>query len=169
VARDLVEDVDAESLAQCPDRKGMDTLLGPAAGTEDLGVALGAVPQERFGDRRSRAVAGTREQHPRPPRSSAGDRRRWPLPQGERRMQRRPGGDQRVRTAVEVQVVVGVTAIEAAAPGRDQPTTAQLPQVVGHQVLRPADQRGQLTHPKVAGGQLRQQVPSHRMAGQPHE
>ena len=49
VAWNLVGDVDPESLAQYATRMGMDALLGPAAGTDDLDVALGAVPQKRFG------------------------------------------------------------------------------------------------------------------------
>ena len=56
--------------------------------------------------------------------------------EAQRRVQRRPAGGQRVRAALQVQVVVAVAAVEAAAVGGDQPAAAQQPQVVGDQVLR---------------------------------
>ena len=67
-------------------------------------------------------------------------------------VQRGAGLGQSLRAAVQVQVVVAVAAVEAAAPGSDQPAITQQPQVVGHQVLRLADQCHQLADPVVAVG-----------------
>src|SRR6266540_2196696 len=79
------------------------------------------------------------------------------------------GAGQRVGAAVQVQVVVAVAAVEAAAGGGDQATVAQQPQVVGDQVLRMADQCDQLTDPQVAAGEFGQQPPAQRVSGEAYE
>ena len=87
----------------------------------------------------------------------------------QRRMQGGAGMGQRVCAALEVQVVVAVAAVEAAATGGDQPTVTQQPQVVGDQVLRLTDPRHQFTDPVVAVGELGQQPPPQRVGGQAQE
>ena len=94
---------------------------------------------------------------------------RWGRIEAERRVQGGTGGGQRVGAALQVQVVVAVAGVEAAAAGGDQPAAAQQPQMVGDQVLRLADQIDQLTNPVVTRGQLGQQPPPQRVGGQPHE
>ena len=79
-------------------------------------------------------------------------------------MQRATGGRQQAADAREIDRVVGVPAIGGAAPRRDQAGVPQLAQVVRDQVLRLADQVGQLVHRAVAAGQIAQQPPAQRDA-----
>src|SRR5690606_32943109 len=84
-------------------------------------------------------------------------------------MQRGTGRSQFGRTAVQVATVVAVPRVEAAAPGRDQPATAQQAQMVRDQVLGLTNQLHQLADPVVTAGQRGQQPPPHRVIDHPDE
>lgn len=71
-------------------------------------------------------------------------------------MQSGAGTDQQVGAMVQIEVVVAVAAVEAAACGGNQPAVAEQPQMVGDQILRLAHQTHQLTDPVIAGGQFGQ-------------
>ena len=83
-------------------------------------------------------------------------------------MQREGRTGQRPRAALQVQAVIGVAPVEAAAPGRDQAALAEPAQVVRDQVLRLARRGYQLADPLVAGGEFPQQPPPHRVSQQSH-
>ena len=147
-------------------------------GVHGLGMATGAVrlddptrpgDRQRLGHLGPRAVAGAQEQHPH--RFTAASRgtvgRGW--------VRRRPGwsappvADNRPPIRAEIHRVVGVPAIGRAAPRGYQAAIPQLAQVVRDQVLRLADQAGQLVHHAVAPGQLGQEAPTQGMPGQLQE
>ena len=171
VPRPLVGDVDAELLAQDPYGVGVDTWFGVAAGAD----------YRRHRRRlrwRSRASAiGERALLPVQTNSTRGRTRPFGYSgaeggvgaEAERRVQGETDGGQRVRAAVQVQVVVAVAAVEAAASGGDQPAAPQQPQMVGDQVLRLTGQLDQFADPVVACGQFGQQPPPQRVGGQPHK
>jgi hypothetical protein len=76
---------------------------------------------------------------------------------------------QRDAAPVQVEVVVAVASVVAAAGGGDQSAVSQLTQVVGEQVLRLVEQRHQIADPKVALGECREQLPAQWVGGQPDE
>ena len=71
--------------------------------------------------------------------------------------------------AGQLDPVVGVPAVGRTAPRGHQAARAELPEVVGDQALRLPEQPGELADLPVGAGQLGQQPPAHRMAGQPQE
>ena len=84
-------------------------------------------------------------------------------------MQGGTGVGERVGALLQVQVVVAVAGVEAAAAGGDQPAAAEQPQMVGDQVLWLADPFDQLTNPVVTRSQFGQQLPPQRVGGQLRE
>ena len=139
---------------------------GVGAGAGGRHAAVGVVAQQGLRDRRAGAVAGADEQHGAV--AHAPGRRGGPfLVQG--RVQGGAGVGQRVGAAVQVEVVVGVAAVEGAAGGGDQAAVAEQPQMVGHQALRLADPGHQLADPQVAVGEPGQQLPAQRVSGQADE
>ena len=71
--------------------------------------------------------------------------------------------------ARKIRRVIGVPAIGGTAPRGDQAAIPQFAQVVRDQILRLADQAGQLVHHPVAPGQLAQKAPTQGMPGQLQE
>ena len=84
-------------------------------------------------------------------------------------MQRARGVGQQVADPFEIDEVIGVAAVGGAAARRDQAGPAQQAEVVGNQVLRVTEERGQLVHLPVAAGQLAQQLPAQWMRGKTQE
>ena len=166
----LAGDVDAERLAQHPDGVGVQVAAwaGSRRWSRSRGRRCGGAAVLRRSvsgrccrcTRTARRCVGTAAVRP-------GDR--WCGDPAQRRVQRGAAVGQRIRAAVQVQVVVAVAAVEAAARGGDQPAVAQQPQVVGDQVLRLVDPCHQLADPVVAVGEFGQQLPAQRVGGQPDE
>ncbi len=161
-----VGEVDAEVLPHDPHRVGMQCGLGMCSGAARFDAAIRAVAQQRFGDDGTRAVAGAHEQHR---RCGGGVEFRWRGAHSEGRVQRRSRTGEQFGAAVQIQVVVGVTAVVAAARGGHQPAVAQQSQVIGDEILRFAHAGRELTHPVVAARQLRQQPPPDWMGGKLQE
>ena len=84
-------------------------------------------------------------------------------------MQRGPGVGEELAAAGEIEDVVAVAPVGGAAVAADEAAVAQAAQVVGDEVLRPARELAQLADPAVALGQLAQQPPAERVAGEAEE
>lgn len=128
------------------------------------------VPQQPLRHRRAAAVAGAHEQDPPRGKGSGGlPGRGGPGRQGSQaRVQRDGRPRQRQGAAVQVEAVVRVAPVEAAAPRGHQAARAKLAEMVGDQALRLAGRRHQLTDPPVTRSQLPHQPPPHRIGQQPH-
>jgi DNA processing protein len=120
------------------------------------GVQMASGPREAARSSRCTrtAPAAGGAGHRRPLRAGGGHR-------SQARVQRGGGAGQRLRAAGQVNAVVGVAPVEAAAPRGHQPARAQLAQVAGDEALRLAGRR-QLADPPVTGRQLR--ISRHRSA-----
>ena len=160
-------DVDAV-LAHHPHRLRVQW-LGTAARPGHLDRASGQLPEQRLGHLRATTVPGASEQHPSPHPVGPGGLALQLGPGTEPRMKGQPGLGQPLAAAGQLDAVVGVPAVGRTAARRHQAARAELAQVVGDQALRLAQPPRQLADLAIGAGQLGQQPPAQRMAGQPQE
>ena len=120
----------------------------------------GAVLEQRLRDLRPGAVPGAEEQDER--RSAVARRDGGGRGGGEphARVKGGSGGAEQVAAAEQIDPVVDVAAVRRAAPGAHEARIAQLGQVIRDQVLRLAQQFGELANPAIAAGQLTEQLPA---------
>jgi hypothetical protein len=136
-----------------------------AAGAQRLDLAPAQALDERFGDLRAGAVAGAEEEDARRacttarPSLAGRAERAWGMERGS-------SLGKQLAAAGEVEAVVGVAAVEGAAPGRNESPRSEPPQVVRNETLRLLERRHQLAHATVAARELAHQAPPQRVAGE---
>ena len=81
-------------------------------------------------------------------------------------MQRAAGFAEQVAAAEEVGAVVDVASVGRASAGGDEPGVAELGEVVRDEVLRLADELGELTDAPIAAAELGDQLPAVRIGDQ---